>query len=590
MPIAQPYNPPANLLAVQDSQGSLLIDLTWTDSVYTSDAPDLLLHMDGQNGTTTFTDSSLQAFTVTPTNVTISTAAPRFGAGCANFSGGNGYLSAPITTGSYNDLQAATKWTVEGWFMIPASGSLSGKLNMLFSDYSASGATQYIRIYINGNSYSGYADSVQLSCAGGGTTASGPNNIPINDGAWHHFAVCANATTGQCQVFVDGYSGTVVNTYTGFGGGNPNPNLYIGTDYGTINGTDGNWFNGYIDDVRITRDQLYSGNFFLPTKAFTSGLLPPGYDVYRNGVSVASYIGGNSYQDTVPSFATYTYNVAAWGYKDSNTSLLVHFDGIGGDHIFPDYSGNNWGLNPTTVAIEASQTKFGNGALSCGTGGTLTMFSPGSSLDLTGGGDFTVEFWFYATGFINSASMFSIGVPGSTGFTFTFDSSGRGPQVLSNSTTVGPASLVAPSAGWHHVALVVASGTAKLYLDGTGGTAVGSWAATQASSGLLTIGAKPGGSFNTFANTFVGYIDELRISKTARYTSNFTPAGPFSAATADLSYQSSTFTKQVTNLYVVPQCVFVPAPASFKANIASNLAGAPAHIYSAPDYTTVQAK
>jgi len=587
------FSVPTNLTASQVAQGSLNVNLSWSPSYQSATSPQLLLHMDGQNGTNLFNDSSGNGIVATPSGVTVSTTAPKYGSGCANFSGGGKYLSMPIVNAGLLDLESIPAWTVEGWFQIPAGSSISGNLNILFSDYSAAAGSQYIRIYISGSGYAGTGASVQLACAGGGASGSvsGPSSVVINDGNWHHFAVCANKATGLVQVFVDGISGTPSTSYAGFTNSNPNSSCFIGTDYPTLNGGPQNYFEGYIDDFRITASAIYTGNFVPPTQALGLGVQALGYDVYRADVgSIATFLGGTTYEDmTPPAFGSYTYSVAAWGPNDANTSLLLHMDGANGSQVVPDTSGNNWGVNAIGVSLSTSQQKYGTASLACGTGALSTLFTSGSSLDLTGGGDFTVEFWFYESGTNNSTALLSIGIPGSSGFYFGFNSSGQGPEVFSNSTTVAPATLAVPSAGWHHVALVVHSGSATLYLDGVGGTAVGSWGATQTGSGQLCIGAKQGASFPLYSGYFVGYIDEVRVSKTARYTSNFTPSGPFTAASADLTAQSSPFTINVTNVFVVPQCVFVGSSV-YTASVSSNLSGAPDHIYSAPDYTTVQAK
>ena len=88
---------------------------------------------------------------------------------------------------------------------------------------------------------------------------------------------------------------------------------------------------------------------------------------------------------------------------------------------------------------------------------------------------------------------------------------------------------------WYHVAVSISAGAVKLFVDGVlqtatseqsnnGFTSVTSRAATltdgPASFGFLTIGSW--GNFNS-SNSFAGYITNLRISRTARYSTTFTP-------------------------------------------------------------------
>lgn len=77
---------------------------------------------------------------------------------------------------------------------------------------------------------------------------------------------------------------------------------------------------------------------------------------------------------------------------------------------------------------------------------------------------------------------------------------------------------------WYHLALVKSGTTLSLYVDGTelGNTSVAN-TTYAASDEELWIGAG-----HNYADYVDGHIDEIRISKTARYTSGFTvPSSPF---------------------------------------------------------------
>jgi hypothetical protein len=72
---------------------------------------------------------------------------------------------------------------------------------------------------------------------------------------------------------------------------------------------------------------------------------------------------------------------------------------------------------------------------------------------------------------------------------------------------------------WYHLALVHYGNTYKLYVDGT----VTNVSATTTSD-VATGGTDWAiGGANNGTNFLTGYFDEFRISKIARYTSNFTP-------------------------------------------------------------------
>lgn len=72
----------------------------------------VLLHFDGANGSTTFTD--VRGATFTPVNgATITTAASRFGAASGDFTGGGKSIAGD---GSAGDLSSSSDWTIEASF------------------------------------------------------------------------------------------------------------------------------------------------------------------------------------------------------------------------------------------------------------------------------------------------------------------------------------------------------------------------------------------------------------------------------------------------------------------------------------------
>ena len=72
---------------------------------------------------------------------------------------------------------------------------------------------------------------------------------------------------------------------------------------------------------------------------------------------------------------------------------------------------------------------------------------------------------------------------------------------------------------WHHIALVLNNGTLTVYVDGVPGSHTASGVVMNSDdSNALGIGA----GYNNI-NNITGLVDEVRISNTARYTSNFTP-------------------------------------------------------------------
>jgi hypothetical protein len=74
---------------------------------------------------------------------------------------------------------------------------------------------------------------------------------------------------------------------------------------------------------------------------------------------------------------------------------------------------------------------------------------------------------------------------------------------------------------WSHVAVVVSGTTGTIYLNGTS-VASGSFSTTR--SGAYTTGAVGALLSGGATHYFVGYMDDFRVTKYARYTTTFTPA------------------------------------------------------------------
>ena len=197
----------------------------------------------------------------------------------------------------------------------------------------------------------------------------------------------------------------------------------------------------------------------------------------------------------------------------SAVSLLLPMDGTNGSTTFADSGPNALAVTAVGNAqISTTQSKFGgaSGAFD-GTGDYLSLSS--NSIFAIGTTDFTVEFWMYITsrkthGYI----LYTQG--GSDALFVSFDAAGNYLR-LTNSGTVYAVSPTLNLNQWYHIAVVRSSGSSKVYVDGVGGTAV-ACSASFVQSGPLIGGAST-------ANYFQGYIDDLRITKFARYTSAFTP-------------------------------------------------------------------
>jgi hypothetical protein len=200
----------------------------------------LLLRMNGTNGSTTFTDSSTTGHTITANgNAQISTAQSKFGGASCLFDGTGDYLS----TATLSSLSPGTSaFTIEFWVRwVDVTGPQT--------PFSFAGAFDISKN--NANTFQ-IAGLMTPGVAFNSTTAFVNNQ-------WYHIAVCRGI--GTARLYVDGVleasaSGTnldisLTNVYVGR---NLNPTYY---------------FNGYIDDLRLTIGvDRYTANFTPPTAQF----------------------------------------------------------------------------------------------------------------------------------------------------------------------------------------------------------------------------------------------------------------------------------------------------------------------------------
>ena len=203
----------------------------WFDKV------SLLLHMNGSDGSTTFTDSSNNAFTVTAGgNAQISTAQSKFGGASAYFDGTGDYL---LTASSLAPFQMGTgDFTVEAFIRPTVSvAGYRGLIGLMAGD----GET----LYINDGALEWYPWSFSAGV--------------ITVDTWHHVAASRQGET--LRLFIDGVLVDTVIATTDI-------------DLGRFRaGTNGDltreFFQGWMDEVRVVKGlAVYTAAFSPPTQAF----------------------------------------------------------------------------------------------------------------------------------------------------------------------------------------------------------------------------------------------------------------------------------------------------------------------------------
>ena len=450
----------------------------------------LLLHGNGTDASTTFTDSSSNTHTVTAAgNAQLDTAQKKWGTASLLFDGTGDYATVPddatlnLTTGDF---------TIECWVRMNSIGAT----DTLLSKATGSGNAQYRLYFDAGNNWFGFE----------ATNAANTDQLfivyedVVSTGVWYHVAVVRNGNV--FTIYQDGVAGdstTWANTLL-----TSTATLAIG---GNNDGSAS--LNGWLDDVRITKGVArYTSGFTPPTAEFEEG---PAVDV-EGYISTAAIFGSPA----ILAEAT----VLEESYF-ANVSLLLHCNGSDASTTFTDSS--SIGHTVTAVGnaqIDTAQSKWGGASgLLDGTGDYLTV--PDDTSLVLSTGDFTVECWVHVNGATPDQIIMirAVGPGGVRPWRLWYDSSpqrfifdGQDTdgftvyQIFSGAVTTGV---------WYHLAGTRSGNTIRFYVDGT---MVGSATLTASLavpiSTVLSIGANSEGS-----NPFNGWIDDVRITKgVARYT------------------------------------------------------------------------
>jgi len=206
-----------------------------------------LLHFDGANNSTVFTDSS-------PFNQTVSvvTGTPKISTAMSKFGGSSLYLdgSSSIKIPDNANLNLGTGvFTIEFWFyLLSLPSGFAWFLHKLNTPH---GAPQQ-QIYID------YPSRILVSDFSGGSVSS---TTAITAGAWHHVAVVRDTENGAIKQYLNGVHEGTINLS---GSVDNAGDLTIGSWY---DGADS--ITGYIDEFRIRKEAVYTGNFTPQTAPFT---------------------------------------------------------------------------------------------------------------------------------------------------------------------------------------------------------------------------------------------------------------------------------------------------------------------------------
>ena len=402
-------------------------------------------------------------------NAQVSTAQSKFGGASALFDGSGDSLSV-ANNSSFN--VGSGDWTVESYVRFNVVTGDRG----IFSYF----ANQEVN---NNNDYRGIniRFSSNVSPTGLRTVIrDGASSIVLQSAwspsvnTWYHVAVVRNGSS--LKTYIDGtqIGSTTINISVGSPTSAP---LLIGESQTVANSS----FDGYIDEVRYSNTARYTSNFTPSNSAFTN---------------------------------------------DANTLLLIHADGYTGYTTFIDDGGQTIqtparGANTITsfnsAAVTTSQSKFGTGSLDLnGSNQYLRIYNTANTLSLAN--DFTIECWLKPKSTSDTIRTIFWNPP--TGhLLYLTRGTNWGIYLWNGSSNVlgADSNISINTNNWYHVAMTRSNGSVRMFIDGQ--LIVG----PSTYTGTLFNGAEQYIGYYSGNYTFA-YIDEFRISNTARYTSAFTPS------------------------------------------------------------------
>ena len=240
--------------------------ITAGDQYYNSCS--LLLHCNGANGSTTFTDNSKNNITVTVNgNSQISTAQSKFGGASGLFDGSGDYLYVPVSS-----IQVlGNTWTIECWYQA-ISRSNTYPTIISVSDNSYAGTIVLF------DRHGSASTKFSFAVANAGAIVNGTTNV--SNGTWYHLALVSN--NGVVTMYVNGVSEASQSSTTN----SANKQIYIGANFDYASYP--TYLNGYIDELRITKGiARYTTNFTPQTSEF-----PNNASVTQYATKYVGLIGG----------------------------------------------------------------------------------------------------------------------------------------------------------------------------------------------------------------------------------------------------------------------------------------------------------
>jgi hypothetical protein len=274
----------------------------------------LLMHMDGDSGSTSFPDTSAYNQPTTASgNAQISTTASKFGGSSAYFDGDGDYIT--VNSGSVGSF-LTQDFTVEAWINYTFSGSSETRMIVISGGQGSS--FDYFQIAVSNN------NSLRAEHRSGRGVFSTPANS-LSPNTWHHIALVRDSTS--TRFYIDGVEEASTTAWAGKILRTQAPaTVTIGqmnTETGFDNEYPGEYFKGYIDEVRVTKG----------VARYTSTFTPDNLPFYKGLVTEFDLSSGNYFNYTPANTNTeFRFNNA----PPANTAsgFLLQLNGANGSETF----------------------------------------------------------------------------------------------------------------------------------------------------------------------------------------------------------------------------------------------------------------
>ena len=428
------------------------------------------------------------------------------------FNGSSDFMSSSggVGVGGTSFGYGTGDFTWEMWVFPVSSTWTTG--NFYFMDHGSNGGVlQYnVNVFRYYNGATAYDSAVGL--------------IPV--GVWTHIAV--SRISGMSTTYVNGAVAKAATSDTGNYG--TSQQLWIARY-----GAGGQYFPGYISNLRIVKGVgVYTGVFTPSTTPLNHSQLA--------GTNIAAITNQTSLL-ICQSNRFVNNSLVAISY-DSGTTF-----NIGGTPSVQAFS--PFGSVPEAVPI--SYSNFFDG-----TGDYLTLPSGNASIQ-PASSDFTIEAWVYPAAFVangNPVAAIDVNATYYAAIRFGYESAGAISLLMSTNGTTwsintasGLGTLTLNT--WQHMAVSKSGTSVRVFLNGVqqGSTQ------TLSSATLMTGTNNWIGYLNAPSAQYVnGYISNWRLTKTALYTTTFTPSTtPLTAIanTSLLTCQSTTMIDNSTNRFTI---------------------------------------